>query len=161
MPVTEQDARALAHLAMRIRRETPGANTWDEHGTNAVMGKLVGRDLATTAERVVIHAADPEAKTPGAVMRPFKPKREESTTRVPPRREQECRRHPGEWSDACRICSAPKPRDADEPTPEPASNALALARAQLATTRANLCGHGTPTRNCNECSITPTKETTP
>lgn len=73
MPMTDQDARALTYLARRLRDETNGACGWDDNGTYAVVSKLTGQNLAMSIERVTRHAADPEAKTPGAIQRPFIP----------------------------------------------------------------------------------------
>jgi hypothetical protein len=51
------------------------------------------------------------------------------TRRQPPRRDQECRAHPGEWADACRPCATERRAiDADEETP--------TERADLADVRA-------------------------
>src|SRR3546814_2751102 len=47
---TDQDARALAYLAGRIRADV-GASHWGAAGIEAVIAKLVGRELAPTVER--------------------------------------------------------------------------------------------------------------
>lgn len=73
MPTTDQDARALTYLARRLRAETHGARAWDEAGTYTAVVKYVGQNLAETVERITRHAADPEARTPGAIARPFVP----------------------------------------------------------------------------------------
>jgi hypothetical protein len=73
MPTNDQDARALTYLARRLRTETHGAASWDEAGTYSAIAKYVGQNLAETVERVTRHAADPEARTPGALGRPFIP----------------------------------------------------------------------------------------
>lgn len=73
MPVTDADARALTYLARRLRTETYGANDWDEAGVWTIVSGLIGQQLATSIERVARHAADPTAKTPGAINRPFIP----------------------------------------------------------------------------------------
>ena len=106
MPTNDQDARALTYLACRIRKETKGAREWDEAGTHAVIAELVGHNLAMTVERVTRHAADPEAKTPGAIRRPFVPDPPKSEIRYPAKPDDECRAHPGEWADTCRACAA-------------------------------------------------------
>ena len=73
MSLTDQDARALIHLARRLRQDTYGAGPWDQPGIEAEVFKLVGQDLAVSIERVVRHAADPTARTPGAIRRPYTP----------------------------------------------------------------------------------------
>ena len=41
----------------------------------------------------------------------------QATVRHPPKREQECRVHPGEYADHCRVCNAPKAYDDPNPVP--------------------------------------------
>ena len=117
MPLTDQDARALTYLATRLRAETPGAGKWDDAGTYAVIAGLVGQSLAVTIERVVRHAADKDAKTPGAIRRPFVPAAPESGTRYPAKDGDSCPSHPGEWAHNCRSCAAD--RIAGDETEEP------------------------------------------
>ena len=89
MPTTDRDAQALTYLAKRLREETPGAGRWDEAGIWAQVSKLVGRNLASAVEQVTRHAADPEAKTPAAIHRPFVP--EHTPQRFhPPKRAEAC-----------------------------------------------------------------------
>ena len=102
---TERDAQALAYLAERLREETHGAGPWDEAGIWAVIKPLVGRNLAITIEQVTRHAADPEAKTPGAITRPFLPERQGPQPQRPPRRDQECPHHAGQWAGNCGGCA--------------------------------------------------------
>lgn len=85
MPLTDQDARALTYLARRLRTETYGACDWDEAGVWAIVSALVGQQLATSIERVTRHAADPQAKTPGAINRPFVPNAAEPERPRPPK----------------------------------------------------------------------------
>jgi hypothetical protein len=73
MSTTERDARALTYLARRLREDTHGAGKWDEPGVWAEVSALIGQNLAIAIERVTRHAADPEAKTPGAIRRPYVP----------------------------------------------------------------------------------------
>jgi hypothetical protein len=74
MPTTDQDLRALTYLARRLRDETHGCAQWDEAGTFACLkAELAGQNLLIAVQRVIGHATDPEAKTPGAIKRPFTP----------------------------------------------------------------------------------------
>ena len=73
MSTTEQDARALAYLAGRLREDTYGAGKWDAPGIWAEVSALIGQNLSVAIERVCRHAADPDAKTPGAIRRPYTP----------------------------------------------------------------------------------------
>lgn len=81
MPTNDQDARALTYLARRLRAETHGASKWDEAGTYTAVSKYVGQNLAETVERITRHAADREARTPGAIGRPFIPEAQPATRR--------------------------------------------------------------------------------
>lgn len=141
MTTNDQDARALTYLARRIRKETHGCREWDDAGTYAVIAELIGQNLAITIERVTRHAADPEAKTPGAIRRPFTPEAPRPGHRFPAKAGQDCRIHPGEWADTCRACAAD--RLVGDHTPErpepPASDTTthvarlrALARGETA-----------------------------
>lgn len=83
MPVNDQDVRALTYLAKRVRDDTHGAGRWDEAGIAAKVSELRGQELAQAVERVVRHAADRDAKTPGAILRPFTPDAPTVSSRVP------------------------------------------------------------------------------
>ena len=132
MPVTQRDAQALTYLAGRLREETRGARTWDEHGTYAVVSKFIGQNLATTAEAVLRHAGDVEAKTPGAINRPFLPAAPVVDNRArPPKKHEACRRCGG-WKNNC-ACQQERRAD-DEPQEAPpmtAADAIAAAKAAL------------------------------
>lgn len=106
--LNDQDARALTYLACRIRKETHGARVWDEAGVYAEVKQLIGHSLPLTAERVLRHASDVEAKTPGAIRRPFVPDAPVAGVRFPARAgdPDECRIHPGEHGTNCRACAA-------------------------------------------------------
>lgn len=84
MPTTDQDLRALTYLARRLRDETHGCAQWDEAGTYACLkDALAGQNLLIAAQRVLGHATDPQAKTPGAIKRPFTPEPTNAPARVP------------------------------------------------------------------------------
>lgn len=142
MPVTEHDARALAHLAARLREETFGANRWDQPGIWAEVRALIGQNLAVTIERVARHAADPDAKTPGAIRRPFTPGPPEPTreldvapvgSRCTVCGEQEFR-CASLWSGEHPF-TRPIPRDVDPEVRRRAAEARATARAGIAAAR--------------------------
>lgn len=122
MPTTKRDLQALHYLAQRLREETRGAGKWHDNGLTAVLSKLEGHNLAITIERVCRHAADAEAKTPGAIDRPFVPEAATPGPRQPAKAGQdECRQHVGEHAGACRLCAVgnithPADPIADDPT---------------------------------------------
>lgn len=106
MTVNLQDAQTLTYLACRLRAETYGCGNWDQAGTFSVIRELIGQNYAESLHRVVGHAMDPEARTPGAIRRPFVPKRtDEPGRRQPAKAGEDCLRHPGEYVGSCRPCS--------------------------------------------------------
>jgi hypothetical protein len=127
MPTNDRDVQALTYLAARIRTETYGACDWDHAGINAVISRFKGHDLAVTIERVTRHAADPEARTPGAMERSFTP-----AAPVPSRRHpvkagvDECRLHVGEVAGACRLCVVDHIPHPEDPTPGDDTEGVAL-----------------------------------
>lgn len=139
MPMTQRDAQALTYLVGRLREETKGATKWDEHGVYAVVSKLIGQHLATSIERITRHAADIDAKTPGAINRPFVPEARVPDNRwKPPKKHEECPKHPGQWPSACGPCAT---EDVEAFYDEPATESVlpagltgvAAVRAVLAT----------------------------
>ena len=140
MTTTPRDVQALTYLARRLRDDTMGAGPWDAAGTNAIISKFVGQNLALTIERVTRHAADPTARTPGAIERPFVPDAPVAGPRFPARAGavDECRTHPGEHADNCRNCAADRlvrdetpPRRPDHPPADIAVTGAANCRAAL------------------------------
>lgn len=95
MPTTDRDIQALTYLARRLRDETHGCRAWDEAGTFAVLKQeLAGQNLLIATQRVIGHATDPDAKTPGAIKRPYVPAVEKP-------KEPHVVRGPRDW---CHIC---------------------------------------------------------
>ena len=124
MTTTTRDAQALTYLAVRIREDTHGCGKWDQNGTYAIIAELVGQNLGETIRRVVGHASDPEARTPGAIKRPFVPKQADDpkAPRFPAKPGEDCRYHPGEWAGSCRMCAADR-LAGDQPTARPTTGA--------------------------------------
>lgn len=136
MTATEQDLRALAYLAQRLRAETHGAGKWDEAGLWPVLKRLEGHNLALTIERVTRHAADPQARTPAAIERPFVPEAPTSSGhRYPAKPDDECRIHVGEWAETCRMCAADR-LAGDETPPRRQPPAATDAATHVARLRA-------------------------
>lgn len=114
----ERDLKGLAYFAQRLRTETMGAGKWDDNGIWPILKKLEGQNLATVIERVTRHAQDPDAKTPGAILRPFVPTAAEESRHPHPMRAgdpDECRQHRGQHRDHCSGCAAD--RLTHDPTP--------------------------------------------
>lgn len=135
MPMNDQDARALTYLARRLRTETNGACEWDEAGVFSVVSSLIGQQLATSVERITRHAADPEAKTPGAINRPFVPDAQG------PQRPREPK--PEEAVCACGRVGYHRHADTDYRAPETAEK-IRAAREAIAKNAPNLTPKETP-----------------
>jgi hypothetical protein len=136
--LTDQDARALTYLALRIRTETYGAGPWDEAGTYANIAKLVGRSLALTSESIVRHAADKGARTPGVLLGAYTPAplEHEDHARGNPKPGEDCPRHAGQWPDFCAGCKTDTIPAYYDPEPgERVADPRAAARAALATAK--------------------------
>lgn len=65
MPVTEQQARAIAFLAASVR--PTGAARWDEAGVFANVMKVADRQLSTVVIAVIQAAEDRKAQNPGVI----------------------------------------------------------------------------------------------
>lgn len=65
MPVTPDQARAIAYLAVACRPDR--ASTWDAAGVVAMIRRVADRDLAAVTLAVIRAAADPNANTPGVI----------------------------------------------------------------------------------------------
>ncbi len=142
MPCDDQELRAIAFLAMRVRRSTYGAGPWDEAGLMTNLRKIADRNLHMTVEHVLRHAADPKAKSPGVIVGHWTPEapKDEPKRVGPPKRDQECPHHPGQYADNCGGCQAdqraddehaspPRPREPVDPTAPAAAIRAALRGA--------------------------------
>lgn len=126
MPTTDRDIQALTYLAGRIREETKGAGEWDAAGIHAELKHLIGQNLPITIERVTRHAADKDAKTPGAIRRPFVPDAPTPGVRHPVKAGEDCRVHVGEHAHACRLCPVEGYGTESDPTPGDGTEGQAL-----------------------------------
>lgn len=92
---TDRDIQALVYLTRRLREETYGAGKWDEAGIVVKLAELRGQNLASVVERILCHATDTEARTPGALLRPFlppKPSERPKGAVQPPTKREACTR---------------------------------------------------------------------
>lgn len=144
--VTERDIPWLVYGAQRLREETYGCKIWDKQGTDVIFAReLVGMNFQTAVELVVAHSVDPDAKTPAAIKRPFKPDTSAARKRSgPPKRAEECPHHPGQYADNCGGCHADEladdDPDAESPAEDLAKQALPNALTGPAAVRAALRG---------------------
>jgi hypothetical protein len=152
MMMTREQGNAIAVLMASLRPE------WDYPGCFAAVAKVQTMDPANVALAAIRLATTEEVRTPGALSNlngpHWREKVSASQVRYPPRKDEACPRHPGEWPDSCRSCAADKlAGDASAFNPRrTAANeqALALARAELAQAKANLCSHGIRPSVCLE-----------
>lgn len=137
-----QDAQTLTYVAVRLREETRGCGQWDHAGTFAVIRELIGQNYGESLHRIVGHAVDPEARTPGAIRRPFVPKRlDEPGRRQPAKAGEDCKAHPGEHVGSCRACAVQHIDVATDPVL--ADDDRSAGRALLASIRARREGIST------------------
>lgn len=81
MPLTDQNIRALVHLAAACRPH--GAPRWDEAGIYAAIAKVRHLSLADVALAVIRAADDDKAKTPGVIANTSAPNWQERATNRP------------------------------------------------------------------------------
>jgi hypothetical protein len=149
MTTTTRDAQALTYLATRLREETHGCGKWDQNGTYSVISELVGLSLTDTLNRIIGHALDPEARTPGAIKRPFVPKVSTDPSRpTPPKVDEACRACGRRMHSADEVCSSPTTRPVERTTD--VSAPIAHLRALRDETTAELCTHGVKRTNCHD-----------
>lgn len=116
MSLTHQDARALAYLARRLRADA-NLTPWDEHGTFSVLRRHIGTALDVMAERVIRHAVDPNASTPGAINRPFVPPAPSEGPPRPPRPAESCKTCGRRMHAADAVCDEPTLRPTGKSAP--------------------------------------------
>ena len=144
MGVTPKQAWAIAHLVAELRPE------WQPEGVVSAIKRVADRNPHEVALASIRAAADPEARTPGVIPTPGTHWQEGIKQQPgkgrPPRKDEECDVHVGQWADACHGCASDRltgerttPAELRRPD---ASGHLALARAQLAQAKANHCPHG-------------------
>lgn len=120
-------------------------------------GKLAPRPYQDVALALVFVATDPKTTTPARVLEagPWwktNPAGNESTYR-PPRPDEECVLHVGEYRDSCRACAADRAvRDATPKRAEgvPGGEHIERMRAELTAARATKCACGVERRFCND-----------
>lgn len=105
----DKDQRdSLARLLHAMRPD------WNYPGILSALNACDPFDPQDTIRAALAAAGDDNVKTPGVIPKPgshWDPpaaRQRQTGTRIrrPPRREQECKQHPGEWADACRGCAA-------------------------------------------------------
>lgn len=157
MPVTDQDARALAYLATRIRPY--GARRWDEPGILAAIAKVKTLNLADVALAVVHAADDRSLETPAAIGNPKSPCWRERNPDRP------AERKPYVPQQTCDICGFAKDdcearwAEDHEFTPVPAARDRALPKEQAVEVVTELKNHLQPLRTtADQGHDTTTKE---
>lgn len=119
MPITKQQAQMLTSLAVDCR--PPHASRWDEPGIMAALAKVSTLALADIILATIRAASDATAKTPAVISATTSTHWREkladpnATRYHPPKRSEDCPRHPGQYADRCGGCAA----DAATHTPAP------------------------------------------
>ena len=139
--MSDQELRALVYLLVRQRPSY--AKKWDEEGTFAHVARLRDRGLSreTITDRAFKTAWDKTAETPGRMANApkFDVTPTEDSTPRPAKREDECRKHPGQWPGSCGPCATEKFQAFHDEQPETprvtVEQAKAEARAAIEATR--------------------------
>lgn len=157
--MNEHEAARIAAAMHHLRPDWPVKSLM-----TLLMTKLADRPRRDVAVALAWVACESNSATPARVLEPGPWWRAalieapNSMTRQPPKRDEQCPRHAGEWHDACRLCAAERIAKAEEEPSEPvepqstASGYAAAIRGQLASFRASTCLHGTPIKRCAECT---------
>ena len=134
MSLTPKQAWAVAHLVAELRPD------WQTEGVVAALKRCADGSPFLVALAAIRAAADGNLRTPGAI--PTAGDHWDEGIKSQPRTSfnTPCPDHPGE--------TLPCGRCARDRVPADDNPALALARAQLASARANLCSHGVPHQAC-------------
>lgn len=152
--MNENEVSRIASAVNQLRPDWPTSSI-----ATLVTSKLGSRTRRDVAVALTWVACDSASKTPARVLEAgpwWQAVNAEGSNviRFPPKRGEDCRKHPGEWPETCRGCASDRlagddstfnPRRQDAP-----GDALALARANLTQAKAQLCSHGVPPRHCKE-----------
>lgn len=136
----EQNYRAIAFLAARCR--PTGSKPWDEAGIVANLRKVGHISLPELAMATIRAAANRACDNPGVIPNlggeHWREKVAERDRWRPPKRDEECRTHLGQYASNCGGCRADQlaidePDEQETPMPNPSGlTGAAMVRAQLA-----------------------------
>ena len=149
MTLTAKQAWAIGHLVHELRPE------WEAEGVVAALKRCAGGDPFATALASIRAAADKNARTPGVIPTPGTHwqeglKRDPEPAR-PPRKSEDCPKHPGNWRDSCHGCAADKLAGDDtnyNPRRTEAGDRIATLRGLVSSTKARLCPCGVEPMLC-------------
>lgn len=151
MGVTPKQAWAIAHLVVELRPE------WQPEGVVAAIKKCADRSPVLVALASIRAAADSNVRTPGAIPTAGDHWQEGIKSQARTSFDLPCPEHADQIL-PCRRCAAAR-------VPAEASNALALARAELQSALSRLCpAHHVPPTHCQSAHTpqpTPAAEAAP
>ena len=113
--MNEHEIQRVAMAANALRPDWPTASL-----VTFIAAKLADRPRRDVAVALTWVACDSATTTPARVLeagpwwRATNADLDQQRVRYPPKREQECRKHPGEYADSCRVCNRPKVVDEPE-----------------------------------------------
>lgn len=103
MAFDKETGQAIATLMHRLRPD------WDTPGCLAAVAKVNTLDPFNVAMAAIRLCGTPDAQTPMALAtrdgQHWRERIATSAVRYPPRSDQACTKHPGEWPDNCRGCA--------------------------------------------------------
>ena len=160
--ITPQQAWAIGHLVHELRP------AWEAEGVVAQVKRVADRNPVMVALACIRAAADPDAKTPGVI--PTNGThwnegiKQAPNEWHPPKREQECTLHAGQYAGSCNGCRADQLAGDRTLPPElrrpDASNHAQRARAEVRAATARCCSHGID-RARGKCAQCERETTTP
>jgi len=150
----------VSNLAAAVHALRPD---WNLRSLTTFVGdKLRVRAFRDVAVALAWVATDEQTKTPARVLEagPWWRANSEDKTIRPPRKDEDCPLHMGNWATNCAGCASD--RLAGETTLPPEfrhpdrDSHIARARAELASARTRLCTHGIARNVCADCPTDPT-----
>lgn len=156
----KDQGQAIAALMHTLRPD------WDVTGCLSVLADLKHRDAHDVGMAAIRLCATPEAKSPGALRNQQGPQWTERVSAPepmrPPRKTEDCPKHPGNWAGTCPGCAADSHVGDDStynPRREGAGPRAAHVRAALLEAKARTCACGVDRLACPEHRNPSTQET--
>lgn len=148
--MNDNEIERVAAAINALRPDWPSASL-----RTLITNKLGSRPRRDVAVALTWVACDSTTKTPARVLEagPWWRAAAFDVEHVqrPPRKSEDCPKHPGNWRDSCHGCAADRLADDDttyNPRRTQAGDRIATLRGLLSTAKANLCPCGIDPRLC-------------
>lgn len=153
--MNENEIERIANAIHALRPDWPAASIH-----SLISDRMAGHTRRDAAVALAWVACESETKTPARVLEAgpwWQAANVEAPARSgwkPPRKEEQCSTHPGQWAVNCGGCVADKRAIDDQLEARniiAAEDAIAQARAAIAEAKANGCQHGVA--RCADCGV--------